>query len=61
MLTIGRNTALNRIRGRKRREARTESLDDPAGTPAGTAVAPVEPVVTRSVPAGAGRAPRGPA
>jgi RNA polymerase sigma-70 factor (ECF subfamily) len=51
VLTIGRNTALNRIRGRKGREDRTGSLDDPnayhpeASTPA------VEPAMTRTVTA----------
>ncbi len=51
VLTVGRNAALNRLRGRRRREARTDSLDEGAGAPAEPAVDPVEPVLTRSVTA----------
>lgn len=51
VLTIGRNTALNRIRGRKGREDRTASLDDPDAYHLEASVEAAEPRVTRSVTA----------
>jgi RNA polymerase sigma-70 factor (ECF subfamily) len=49
VLTIGRNTALNRHRRMKTREARTESLDDSETSAHEPWIAPDEPAGTRSV------------
>jgi len=49
VLTIGRNTALNRYRRMRSRDARTESLDDEAASAPEPWVAPEEPAGTRSV------------
>jgi RNA polymerase sigma factor (sigma-70 family) len=48
VLTIGRNLALNRIRGQKRRQDRMVALDGD-GSPGEGRVAPEEPVITRSL------------
>ncbi len=58
VLTIGRNTALNRIRSRRSREDRTDSLDDETRRPGWEpATAAEEPVATRSVTAALDRLP----
>ena len=49
VLTIGRNTALNRIRRQKSKEGRTDSLDDALLPPVEATVAPREEVATRSL------------
>ncbi len=49
VLTIGRNTALNRIRRQKTREGRTDSLDDAPLPPPEATVEPRDEVATRSL------------
>lgn len=56
VLTIGRNLALNRIRGQKRREGRSVPLDEEGAREEGTGL-PEEPVTTRSLVAALDRLP----